>query len=832
LLQNADDNLYKRAIARGDVPYVSFRVYPRRIIVECNEDGFTNENLRAICSVGKSSKTTGAQGYIGEKGIGFKSVFMVAWKVHIESGPFSFSFRHRDGQSGMGMISPIWEDNGELIMDGTRITLHLRDDGDSKLQESRYRAIREQLEELQGSILLFLQNLKQVEVRFYDEMGVESSTATYSIDRPDPHRASLKTTKGQVGQTMQQAVQRYHVTKQQVTNLARRSSTNSGKTGGAHESSQVILAFPISETSVPVVEPQEVFAFLPVRPVGFNFLIQADFETNANRQDIVKDSIRNNNLIDGIADTFIKAVLQFCEHDTLRYQWMRYLPNKNSPNWDRFWLSLVNKIADRLSNTCVLYGRRRPDLRLIKDLVRLTPDAVDEHGEPLFDDGEPELIVSQSYLAADLAILQNHGLRNVSFTQIIRWLRRDLQLGFLTRMKSSNTSHDWHARTARLLHSCFTRNLDFEIQELRNTNLLPLEGYTWVSASSGPVYFPEVDGISIPSDINLRIISKEVTHEDRRTLFKDLGVKSASVALVREKIHQRYLDSDLQLPISSSKDHLRFLYLSEASKSDTEPSYMTYGLSIYDTKGSLYKPCLRDMYVVDDTTYGAWEVLRKTNLGPNHGDGAPGYSAALFVNQKYFINIPETTADQKTPWREWFINNLAVRRYVRLWCKSPDDATEYVQRYRLDKYLRCLLLSYRAYGFSSTTIIPEIRRSMVLCRDGNERAMEETYFPTTELVGRAERFLEPGSSFPWLLIDTKTTHDAIPADWKTLFTLLGVGIPATDLDFALSMLRYSKASLAETLPSASRVRLFSLYEYIQAKYREHDEPIQARDKIM
>ncbi|KAL4938810.1 hypothetical protein BDV06DRAFT_200124 [Aspergillus oleicola] len=74
LLQNADDKSYTIANSRSENPFVSFRAYDRRIVVERNEDGFTHENLIAICNVGKSSKM-GAQGYIGEKGIGF---FMVA----------------------------------------------------------------------------------------------------------------------------------------------------------------------------------------------------------------------------------------------------------------------------------------------------------------------------------------------------------------------------------------------------------------------------------------------------------------------------------------------------------------------------------------------------------------------------------------------------------------------------------------------------------------------------------------------------------------------------------------------------------------------------------
>ncbi len=87
MLQNSDDNSFSRARDRNEEPYVTFNVAPQYITVECNEDGFTRKNLSAICSIGKSSKM-GAQGYIGEKGIGFKSVFMAAYKVHIQSENF------------------------------------------------------------------------------------------------------------------------------------------------------------------------------------------------------------------------------------------------------------------------------------------------------------------------------------------------------------------------------------------------------------------------------------------------------------------------------------------------------------------------------------------------------------------------------------------------------------------------------------------------------------------------------------------------------------------------------------------------------------------------
>jgi len=72
-------------------------------VIDSNEDGFSKANINAICSTGESTKTF-SQGYIGEKGIGFKSVFKVARKVHVQSGPFSFSFKYQHGEEKMGLV--------------------------------------------------------------------------------------------------------------------------------------------------------------------------------------------------------------------------------------------------------------------------------------------------------------------------------------------------------------------------------------------------------------------------------------------------------------------------------------------------------------------------------------------------------------------------------------------------------------------------------------------------------------------------------------------------------------------------------------------------------
>lgn len=55
-----------------------FVLQEKGIVVMNNEIGFSEENIRALCDVGNSTKKGQSAGYIGKKGIGFKSVFRVS----------------------------------------------------------------------------------------------------------------------------------------------------------------------------------------------------------------------------------------------------------------------------------------------------------------------------------------------------------------------------------------------------------------------------------------------------------------------------------------------------------------------------------------------------------------------------------------------------------------------------------------------------------------------------------------------------------------------------------------------------------------------------------
>ena len=174
LIQNAEHNSYSNTITLHEKPFLTFKVYSDRIIVESNEDGFDESNVRAICSTGESTKAN-SEGYIGEKGIGFKSVFKIARKVHFQSEPFSFSFEHsRDNEDDdLGIVTPMTEQFEDLpARIHIRMTLTLLDNID-------FQRLRSDFDNVPDTLLLFLRKLVELTTEFHPP-GDAATSATYS----------------------------------------------------------------------------------------------------------------------------------------------------------------------------------------------------------------------------------------------------------------------------------------------------------------------------------------------------------------------------------------------------------------------------------------------------------------------------------------------------------------------------------------------------------------------------------------------------------------------------------------------------------------------------
>lgn len=153
------------------------------------------------------------------------------------------------------------------------------------------------------------------------------------------------------------------------------------------------------------------------------FLIQSDFVTQASREDVFH-SARNKVLLSTVAETFRDAVLYFCTHPTLQYQWMRYLPLEVIS--DEFWTELRPKVISLMEKTpCIRsWSGSWNRLYLPTQLQHLGNSNKDKNGEPLFADMNPEVYMSPHYTELDFMSLKSIGSTSLSYTTFLSFHSR------------------------------------------------------------------------------------------------------------------------------------------------------------------------------------------------------------------------------------------------------------------------------------------------------------------------------------------------------------------------------------------------------------------------
>ena len=165
LIQNVDDCEYENVDdCKLDVKFE----YPEgngargKIILTYNEKGFTPQNVFAITGIAEKMKNISADKVeIGEKGIGFKSVFGIADKVTIESGEFSFELNKEN------FTIPVPKYDNYVPVSGTVMTLEMSSGNAKTAFRSLINDYREQQSVLSQNPILFLNKLTHLKM-YYD----------------------------------------------------------------------------------------------------------------------------------------------------------------------------------------------------------------------------------------------------------------------------------------------------------------------------------------------------------------------------------------------------------------------------------------------------------------------------------------------------------------------------------------------------------------------------------------------------------------------------------------------------------------------------------------
>lgn len=177
--------------------------------------------------------------------LGFKAVFVVAHRVHVASGPFTFLF---DRNACLGMVNPIWDASHGSIPGWTTFRLSIA-------QTVNRSDLKDQVKGIKPTLLLFLRKLRSLDVEIYI-----SRCLRISLRRVDESNEIVKLERRENGVCV--STERYIVVRRLV-----RTYTGEEKRQGIQQS-EVVLAFPIDASDKPIIDQQYVHAFLPVATYG------------------------------------------------------------------------------------------------------------------------------------------------------------------------------------------------------------------------------------------------------------------------------------------------------------------------------------------------------------------------------------------------------------------------------------------------------------------------------------------------------------------------------------------------------------------------------------
>ena len=178
LIQNVDDCIFDDP---SDANLeVQFDPSKGRIVLSYNEHGFTPFNVFAITGIAEAAKNISADKVeIGEKGIGFKSVFGVATKVLIQSGMFSFEL-HKDNFT---VPVPVYEGFDPVV--GTRLTLFVQTGKVEAIYRAFFNAYCRKDALFNKNPLLFLNKLTKLRLYMDTWRSMEFSVSRSLHSYPD-----------------------------------------------------------------------------------------------------------------------------------------------------------------------------------------------------------------------------------------------------------------------------------------------------------------------------------------------------------------------------------------------------------------------------------------------------------------------------------------------------------------------------------------------------------------------------------------------------------------------------------------------------------------------
>ncbi|KAL1708425.1 hypothetical protein EV121DRAFT_197087, partial [Schizophyllum commune] len=574
MVQNADDNKY----AEGTKPTLTIRIEDDAVTFSSNELGFEPANVRAICSVGKSTK----KGMSGRCYVGFKSCFKVADVVHIASRDFQFKF---DKREKLGMITPIWCTDYPVTKGQTTFRLELSP-GESGA------ALAEHASKLEPSLLLFLRQLNTLKVETalsgHDPQVIHLKYRT--TDDPDV----ITLTRWRTGNFLDR--DHYFVVHHTVQGMPEEEKRRDIR------STEVTLAFPIDKEGAPQARAEYAHAFLPLRKYGFKFIIQADFLTPASREDILEEKPWNITLRSGLLAAVLAAVERLKTREAMKFTWFRFLPLETDVS-DAYFKVLVANVRRSLAAKSIFLSQDG-EYRTAGQLLILphwaTYPETDESGKATWKPIIPEenfhflWYLHSSYDTSvygdgDGPLLEGLGLEPLDATRFLRGLQV-----MINKRDHERRPHSWFMAVYSNLYRIYDEPANPKQRKGRKSyphratidamKVIPLSDGTWASKTDNMKIYFDFNLGDIPEDLGLyRLRPSSDMTQTARSFFSDMGVVHAKPADIAKDILDKHRH-DPPTELAALIRHARFLF---THRETLHGSASLIHLRVMDSQGEL-----------------------------------------------------------------------------------------------------------------------------------------------------------------------------------------------------------------------------------------------------
>lgn len=310
LIQNADDSKFGSNEAE-----LTLIIHEDGLELQYNEKGFTLDDVIAITETGastKASKKHGAKSFIGEKGIGFKSVFALASDVEIESYPWHFRL------SKDTVVLPKVVRSGTLREgDGTRMKVRFTD-------PSSIGVVAKELEKFVSGYVesfLFLQRLSRFHVEDRRVTPVKRKSVSLEPSDRSGETVHLVTSDGRSREYLQYGedllfpaelvTERWERMAASPAPLKRRMTVS------------VLVGEPIHRAE------GHLFCYLPTEvKLPIPIFLQVDGHTKADRESLldIQDNRWNVHLIQHLPEFLVRALLEWRKHPKISEELYRFVP--------------------------------------------------------------------------------------------------------------------------------------------------------------------------------------------------------------------------------------------------------------------------------------------------------------------------------------------------------------------------------------------------------------------------------------------------------------------------------------------------------------------------